>query len=141
MCLQCETQTYQRPVNAKPGSTFVILPRVSRTETPNKTVFFQILLCLSDTPQFKVYLLENMGMVSNTSVITEINPEHSHTVTFLLLLIPYHPVLLLCYPLYFPSSSCLPFGQIPQPSVQVSFLPITHFIHPPVKLPYPCENE
>lgn len=82
-----------------------------------------------------------MDMVSNTGAITETNAGLSYTVTLLVLLIPYHPVLLLCYHLCFPSSSCLPFGQIPQLSVQVSSLPITHFIYPAVKLPYPCENE
>lgn len=144
-CLHCETQTYQRRVNSKPVSTFLILPRVTRTETPNKKVFFQILQCLSDMPQFKVYSLENMDVVSNIGAVTETNPGLSHIVTFLVLLVPYHLVLLLCYHLHFPSSSWkedpFPFGQIPQPSLQMSSLPITHFIHPPVKLPYPCENE
>lgn len=141
MCLQHETQTYQKWVNSKPVSTFIILPSVSRTETPVKTVFFQILLCLSDMPQFKVYSLENKDMVSNTRAITENNLGLSHTVTFLVLLIPYHLVLLLYYHLCFPPSLWLPFGHIPQPSVQVSSLPITHFLYPPVKLPYPHENE
>lgn len=86
-----------------------------------------------------------MNMVSNTRAITETNPGLSHIVTFLALLVPYHLVLLLCYHLHFPYFSwkedSFPFGQIPQLPVQVSALPITHFIHPPVKLSYPCENE